>query len=1131
MWIVRLALRRPYTFVVAALLAAILGVLSLTRMSTDVFPDVDVPVISVIFNYTGMSADDMERRIVTNFERFLTTTVNDVEHVESQSLYGVGVVKVFLQKGAKVEAATAQITAVGQTSIRQMPPGTNPPLILRYNASNVPILQLAIGSETLPEQSLFDLTVNTLRPQLVVIPGVQIPYPYGGKQRQVMVDLDPEAMHAHGLSPSDVTTALGSQNLILPAGTIKVGPQEYQVRVASSPAVVDQLNDMPMRTVDGTTVLLRDVAHVRDGFSPQTNVVHTDGKRGVLLSILKSGGSSTLDVVEAIQKALPQIRTTLPPDLEITPIFDQSLFVRAAVEGVVKEAAIAAGLTGLVILLFLGSWRSTLVVVTSIPLSILVSIVALYLLGQTINVTTLGGLALAVGMLVDDATVEIENIHRNLHQRKRLVQAILDGARQIAVPAFVSTLCICIVFVPVAFISGAAKHLFTPLAMAVVFAMATSYVLSRTLVPTMVHHLLASEVARYGGEPERATTGASSTPPRGLRSRRTRLLLLVGAIAAAAAAFPFRVAIADTFAAHRRELTFAALWTALGGALLWLVARLDLLWRGHALFDRAFEAMRRGYGGLLAWALDHRLFVTSAFALFVAGSLLLYPLVGHDFFPAVDAGQFRLHVRVPPGTRIEETERTFAAVEQAIRDEIPRDEVTNLLANMGIPYSGINLSMSDGSVNSPADGEILVALSKPHRPTDDYVTRLRHALPERFPELVFFFQPPDIASQVLNFGLAAPIDVQVAGPVSNSAANEALARRILAEVQRIPGAADARLQQVPRTPDLRVAVDRTLASQAGVTQRDVASDLLIALSSSNQTSPSFWLNPVNSVNYAVYVQTPQTRLDSLNALENSPISTGSAAATQLLSSVATVGRGTTPANVTHYDVMPTFDVLLGTAGADLGSVADGVRAVVERHRAELPRGSTITLRGQVESMRTSFEGLAYGLVFSVLLVYLLMVVNFQSWLDPLVILSALPSALAGILWMLFATATSVSVPALTGAIMSIGVATANSVLMVTFANDQRQHGLDARGAALAAGLTRLRPVVMTALAMTIGMVPIALGRSEGGEQNAPLGRAVIGGLALATFTTLFFVPVVYASWRRAPPHRAVEPELAEPELP
>ena len=1143
MWIVRLALRRPYTFVVAAMLVLILGIVTILRMPTDIFPEIDIPVISVIFNYSGMSPDDMDKRIVTNFERILTTTVNDIEHIESQSLNGISVIKIFFQKSAKIEAATAQVTAVSQTAIRSMPPGTQPPLIIRYSASNVPILQLALGSHTIPEPKIFDLAVTVLRTGLVTVPGVQIPYPYGGKQRQIMVDLDPEKLYAFNLSAADVSNAVNAQNLILPAGSAKIGKQEYPVRLNSSPEVAQELNDLPIKTVNGTTVYIRDVAHVRDGFSVQTNMVHSDGKKGVLISIMKSGSASTLDVVDNVRKALPQIQARLPKDLDIDLLFDQSLFVRAAVEGVVKEAAIAAGLTGLMILLFLGSWRSTLIVVISIPLSILVSIIMLSALGQTLNVMTLGGMALAVGILVDDATVEIENIHRNLHQRKRLVKAILDGAQQIAVPAFVSTLCICIVFVPVVFISGAAKYLFTPLALSVVFAMMTSYILSRTLVPTMVHYLLAPEVERYGGELDLSDPHAQAHEPAlsGLRGRiqrrGARLALIVAAAVLAALIFVVshflgtqKLATIGAWAlAHRRQGLELALIFAAVAALLYLINRFDLLWRTHDAFNGLFERLRRFYGGLLAWSLSHRLTVTGGFAVLVAGSCLLFPLVGQDFFPAVDAGQMRLHVRAPAGTRVEETENYFAKVENAIRQDIPAGEIAVILDNIGIPNSGINLSLSDGSQMSPADGEILISLSGKHRPTEQYMKILRTDLGKRFPDLVFYFQPSDIATQVLNFGLPAPIDIQVAGSQANAPENEAIARRILAEIGTIPGAVDARLQQVTRTPDIRVNVDRVLAGQMGLTQKDVASDLLISLSSSLQTAPNFWLNPQNNANYSILVQTPQYKMGSINELANTPILAAGQSlppdGAQLLGNLATIGRGLTSTNTTHYNIAPTFDVLLGVQGTDLGSVSDGVRRLVNKYEKLLPRGSYIELRGQIESMTSSFTGLAYGLIFAVLLVYLLMVVNFQSWIDPLIILMALPGALAGILWMLFATGTTISVPALMGAIMSIGVATANSILMITFANDQRKGSMDAHDAALTAGLTRLRPVIMTALAMIIGMLPMALGLSEGGEQNAPLGRAVIGGLAMATFTTLFFVPVVYSALRRKAPQTQVEKEL------
>lgn len=1149
MWIVRLALRRPYTFVVAAMLVVILGIYTILNTPTDIFPNIDIPVISVAFNYDGMPADEMEKRVVGQFERILTTTVNNIEHIESQSLVGRGIIKIYFQKNAKIEEATAQVTAIAQTATRMMPPGMQPPLILQYSASDVPVLQLAIGSETLPEQRLFDLSFNALRKNLVVIPGVQIPYPYGGKQRQVMVDLDPEKLFARGISPSDVSDAVNQQAVILPAGTVKIGKHEYDVRLNGSPEIAGAINDLPVKTVNGTTVYVRDVGHVRDGFAVQTNKVHADGKPGVLLSILKNGKASTLDVVDGVKAALPAAMTQLPKGLTVSPMFDQSVFVRASVEGVVKEAAIAAGLTGLMILLFLGSWRSTLIVVISIPLSILVSIIILSALGETLNVMTLGGMALAVGILVDDATVEIENIHRNLHERKRLVKAILDGAQQIAVPAFVSTLCICIVFVPVVFISGAAKYLFTPLAMAVVFAMMTSYLLSRTLVPTMVHYLLAGEVERYGGEldPEdphaRAAIYAKEHhgehvphPAKGKAFRTVILAVTMAVVAAvvvgASLVFPEATkAAAGWLKTHGHTVGMVALAAVALAGVIYLIAAFDLIWRTHDAFNVQFEKLRRLYGGLLDWALGHRAVVAISFVVLVAASCCLMPLIGRDFFPAVDAGQLRLHVRAPAGTRLEETEKYYAEVEDAIRQTIPKEEIQTILDNIGIPNSTINLSLSDGSMMAPSEGEILVALKEGHRPTEKYARELRKVLAARFPHLTCWFAPADIATQVLNFGLPASIDVQVVGPPFNSEENERIARAMMADLRKIPGAADLRMQQVSHTPGLRVDVDRTLASQIGMTQKQVAGDLLVSLSSSGQTAPNYWLDRKSGVNYSILVQTPQYRMQSTNSLENTPVVPtamtpgGQPAETQLLGNLASLRMGSTATNITHYNISPTFDVLMGVQGTDLASVAEQVQKVVAKFKDQLPRGSSIVLRGQIQSMNDSFTGLAYGLVFAVVLVYLLMVINFQSWIDPLIILMALPGALAGILWMLFVTGTTLSVPALMGAIMSIGVATANSILMVTFANDQRGLGMNARQASLAAGLTRLRPVVMTALAMIIGMLPMSLGLGEGGEQNAPLGRAVIGGLTLATFTTLFFVPVVYSALRAKAPQTLVEEEL------
>ena len=1074
MWIVRLALRRPYTFLVMAIFIVILaGYMIFKVMPTDIFPEVDIPVIAVNFRYDGMPPQEIADRITTVFERTATTAVSDIEHTESLSLQGEAIVKVFFQPGAKLDLAMSQVTAAAQAMLRTMPPGMTPPFILVYSASDVPIVQLSLSSDKLSEQELFDEGANFLRGGLVTVPGAEIPWPYGGKQRTIMVDLQPDKLYAWGLAPLDVSNAVAAQNLIIPAGLAKIGSQEYPVKINSSPEAVAALNDLPIKTVNGATVYIRDVAHVRDGFLPQHSMVHVDGKRGTLLSIYKSGKASTLDVVKQIREHLPGVLATMSKDLKVTPIFDQSVFVRASVVGVVMEASIAAMLTALMILLFLGSLRSTVIVCISIPLSVAVSVIILGFLGETLNVMTLGGMALAVGILVDDATVEIENIHRNLHQGKRLVQAILDGAQQIAVPAFVSTLCICIVFVPVVFLTGAARSLFTPLAMAVVFAMLTSYLLSRTLIPTMVHYMLAGEVKLFGGREE------------GEEHR------------------------------HRKNPFIRG-----------LEAVERPIWRLHQTFNRQFEKLRRVYGGLLAMALEHRVFVATTFALFVIGSCGLYPLIGRDFFPTVDAGLIRLHVRGRPGTRIEESERNFGRVEDLIRRDIPASEIESVSDNIGVPYSTINMALSDGSLMSSADGEILVSLKENHHPTARYVKKLRNDLSARFPELVCFFQPADIVTQVLNFGLPAPIDVEIQGPNQNTQPNLKIASAMLREMEKIPGIGDVRMMQVPNVPDLYVQVDRTMASQLGLAQQDVASSLLISLSSTGMTQPMFWINPNNGNQYNLAVQTPDYRIDSLESLQNTPVQAPGRGTPQLLSNVAQISRTHQAANVTHYDVMPVFDLNADhLPGADLGSVEEHVRQVVERFRPKLPRGTTVRIRGQAESMDSSFRNMALGLIAAVILVYLLMVVNFQSWLDPLIILMALPGALAGILWMLFVTQTTISVPALMGAIMSIGVATANSILMITFANDRRKVGRDAHDAALEAGMTRLRPVIMTALAMIIGMLPMSLGLGEGGEQNAPLARAVIGGLAMATFATLFFVPLVYSALRHQPPHKPVEKEL------
>jgi multidrug efflux pump subunit AcrB len=1057
MWIVRLALRRPYTFVVMALLIAIVGALTIARTPVDIFPSINIPVVSVIWQYTGLSPNEMEGRMITVSERAMTTTVNSIEHIESQSLNGVGLIRVFFQPDAKVEAGVAEVTAINQTLLRIMPPGTTPPLVIRYSASNVPILQLAVNSDTLTEQQLYDYAQNFVRTQLATVQGAQVPLPWGGKQRQVMVDLDPVALYGKGLSAADISSAINVQNVILPAGTAKMGPTEYNVRTNSSPDVLDALNDIPVKQVGDATVYLRDVAQVRDGFAVQTSMVHVDGRRAALLTILKTPSASTLDIVQRVKDALPRIQATVPQELGIKQLFDQSVFVRAALNGVFREAVIAAALTGLMILLFLGSWRSTLVIVVSIPLAILISVITLSALGETLNVMTLGGLALAVGILVDDATVEIENTNRNLSMGKPVLQAILDGAQQIATPAFVATLCICIVFIPVVFITGAGKYLFTPLAEAVVFAMLASYFLSRTVVPTMVRYLLPAEAHLHAPDAEHTVTDAGP------------------------------------------------------------------IWAAHRAFNRQFERFLGGYRSVLTLALARRRIVAGLFGGFVLVSLGLFWMIGMDFFPTVDAGQFRLHVRCPPGTRIEETERRFAEVEDVIRQTIPADQVDIVLDNLGIPAGGINLAFSDASVVAAADGEILVSLKPGHHDsTPAFIEKLRTILPARFPDLIFFFQPADIVSQILNFGLAAPIDVQVIGRDPH---NIAIAEDLVRRISAVPGAVDVRLQQVPRYPEFGVDVDRWMARQLGYTQQNVANSLLVSLSGTGQSSPNWWLNPQNGVNYQVIAQTPQYLIDSVDALNTTPVALPGQPP-QLLSNLAQVHRRTSPGVISHYNVQPVLDVLAGSDRTDLWSVASAVDKIIQDVQPTLPRGTFITVRGQAEAMRTSFTALAYGMILAVVLVYLLMAVNFQSWLDPLIILMALPGAVAGVLWMLFVSQTNISVPALMGAIMCVGVATSNSILVVRFANEQREEqGMDAHDAALAAGTTRLRPVLMTALAMILGMLPMSLGLGEGGEQNAPLGRVVIGGLALATVATLVFVPVVYSVLRRRHTVTAVPPEL------
>ena len=1040
MWIVKLALRRPYTFVVLALLILILGPLTIYRTPTDVFPNIDIPVVSIVWNYTGLNSEEMANRIVSVTERALTTLVDDIEHVESQSLNGVAVVKVFFQPNANINKAIAQVTAISQTQLRQLPPGTTPPLVITFNASTVPILQLALSSDKLSEQELFDLGVNFIRTRLITIPGAAIPFPYGGKQRQVQVDLDTAALQSKGLSPLDVVNAVSAQNLILPSGTAKIGSIEYEVELNGSPKTVAELNRLPIKTVGSSTIYIGDVAHVRDGFPPQTNIVRVDGRRATLLSVQKAGKASTLDIVAGIKSMLPTLIPSLPPELQIRPLADQSIFVRGSIQGVVREAIIAACLTGFMILVFLGSWRSTLIIAVSIPLSILVSIICLSALGETINIMTLGGLALAVGILVDDATVEIENINRNIALGKEAEHAILDGAQQIAVPAFVSTLAICIVFVPMFFLSGVARYLFVPLAEAVSFAMLASYLLSRTVVPTMAKYLLRGHEAEATNLPE-----TSSNP----------------------------------------------------------------LVRWQLKFEEGFEHFRERYHALLERCLSSRKVFLLTFLLFCVGSLvLLVPFLGQDFFPSVDSGQIKLHLRARTGTRIEETARLCDLVEQSIRQQIPPDQVATIIDNIGLPYSGINLSYSTSAPTGPADADILVSLSENHGPTEHYVHDLRLKLAREFPGVTFAFLPADIVSQILNFGLPAPIDVQVVGYSLDK--NREYATKLLERLRYIPGTVDLRIQQPFDQPRLNVDVDRTKADQIGFTQRDVANNLLISLSGSFQTSPTFWLNPNNGVSYAIATQTPQYRIDSLQGLQNIPVTGPSNPKAQILGTLASVNRGGGMATVSHYDIQPVIDIYGSVQGRDLGGVAKEINQVLADTSKDVPRGSRVIVRGQIQTMRSSYIGLIGGLFFSILLVYLLIVVNFQSWLDPFIIISALPAALAGIAWFLFVTGTTLSVPALTGSIMCMGVATANSILVVSFAKEQMEEGKDAITAALQAGFTRFRPVLMTALAMMIGMVPMALGLGEGGEQNAPLGRAVIGGLLFATTATLFFVPVFFS---------------------
>ncbi len=1063
-WIVRVALSRPYTFIVLALLIMILGPLVYANMRTDIFPDIKVPVVSAVWTYNGMPPTDMSNRITTFYERQLTTTVNDIEHIESQSLPGVAVVKIFFQPNANINAAVSQVTALSQTVLKRLPPGITPPLILSYNASSVPVLQLALSSATLLDNQLFDISNNFIRPQLAQVQGAAVPSPYGGKNRQVQVDLDMQALRSKGLVPDDVSNAILKQNLILPAGTEKMGTFEYNVLLNASPNVLDDLNDLPIKSINGSTILLRDVAHVRDGYSPQQNMVRVDGKHSVLTTIQKNGSASTLDIIAQVKALMPRIEAGSPPGLVVKMVGDQSIFVRSSIDGVIREGVIAAALTGLMILLFLGSWRSTLIVTISIPLSILSAIIALSAFGETLNVMTLGGLALAVGVLVDEATVTIESINWHLEQFKPVEGAILDGANQIVVPAFVSLLSICIVFIPMFFLTGVQKYLFVPLAEAVIFAMISSFILSRTLVPTLAKYLLRAHIQAHHEEGQHAAP-ASKNP----------------------------------------------------------------LVRFQRGFESVFSRVRETYKQLLLLALAHRRAFIIGFLGFVLASFALLPWLGRNFFPVVDAGQIKMHIRAQTGTRLEETTRICDEIERLIRKEIiPVDEIENIVDNIGLPVSGINLTYSNSSPIGPADADILISLKEGHRPTEQYVKALRARLNDDFPGVSFAFLPADIVSQILNFGLPAPIDIQVIG--FNRKANQEYAAQVMAKVKKIPGLVDLRIQQAFNQPELHVDVDRTRARELGLTQRDIATNLLISLSGSLQTAPNFWVNPSNSVSYPLVVQIPQPSVDTLNDLRNIPVlagpdshSLGSTSQVQLLGSVADISRGQGEAVVSHYDVQPTIDIFATTQGRDLGSVAHDIEQVLKETAKDVPKGSFVEVRGQVKAMGDSYSQLLFGLLGAVVFVYLLIVVNFQSWLDPFVIITGLPAALAGIIWMLFTTDTTLSVPALIGSIMCMGVATANSILVISFARERLQMGDSGVAAAVEAGFVRFRPVLMTALAMIIGMIPMSLGLGDGGEQNAPLGRAVIGGLAFATIATLFFVPVVFSLVHRNKGKSSVSP--------
>jgi len=1049
--IVRIALSRPYTFVVLALLLLIVGPLAALRTPADIFPEIRIPVIGVVWQYTGLPPDLMSGRIVTPFERALTTTVNDIEHIASNSYNGFGIIKIFFQPNVNIQTANAQVTAIAQTLIKAMPPGATPPLILNYSASTVPVLQVALSGEGLTEQNLADIGINQLRTPLVTVPGAAIPYPYGGKQRQVQIDLDPSALQSRGLSGQDVSNALAAQNLITPVGTQKIGSFEYNIQLNNSPLRMQELGDLPIKTVNGAMVYVRDIGTVRDGNPPQTNIVHVEGNRSVLMMVLKSGYVSTLDIISGIKQKVIDVRSTLPDALKIGFIGDQSVFVRGAITNVVHEGLIAALLTSVMILLFLGSWRSTLIIATSIPLAVFGAIAMLSALGETLNIMTLGGLALAVGILVDEATVTIENINYHLEQGKEVQTAILDGANQIVVPAFVSLLCICIVFVPMFFLQGVARFLFVPMAEAVVFAMIWSFILSRTLVPTMAKYLLQPHVHHAEGE-----------VPRPSRNPLVRFQ------------------------------------------------------RG---FEAGFERLRDGYRDMLALALAHRPTFVIGFLGFVAVSFLLAPFLGRNFFPSVDAGQILMHVRTQVGTRVEETANQFADIQKAIRKIIPPAEIEIMADNIGMPISGINMTYNNTGVIGTQDGDIQIKLKEDHKPTADYVQAMRELLPRQFPGFTFAFLPADIINQILNFGAPAPIDLQVRG--ANLDANFAYANKLLSRIRRIPGIADARIQQSPSAPTFNIDVDRTRAQYVGLTERDVTNSLVVNLAGSGQVAPTYYLNPDNGVSYSIVMQTPQYQIDSLSALETLPITAATTANPPILGGIANITRTTSSAVVSQYDIQSLVQIYATPQGRDLGAVAADVRTAIADTAKEVPKGSSVVLLGQVQTMNGAYSGLLFGLLGAIVLIYLLIVVNFQSWSDPFVIITALPAALAGIVWMLFSTQTTLSVPALTGAIMCMGVATANSVLVISFARERYDVLGDPIAAALEAGFVRIRPVLMTALAMIIGMAPMALGLGEGGEQNAPLGRAVIGGLIFATVATLMFVPVVFSMV-----HKKKTPEAA-----